>query len=87
MTVQNDPIFLCSDSVKTEIGPDRGRFELPVDVFDHRSDLIDRVFAFAFDVLGLQTVELRVHLPRTEVGNGGLAHASSPDVVPIFDAM
>jgi hypothetical protein len=63
MTLQNDRIFLYGGSVKTEVRLDRGSFELPVDLFDHPSDLIDRVFAFAFDVLGLQTVELRVQPP------------------------
>jgi hypothetical protein len=33
---------------------------LPDDAIEQQSNLFDRVFAFAFDVLGLVTIELRV---------------------------
>jgi hypothetical protein len=42
-----------------------GRLELPADLLEQHSDLIDRVWAFAFDVLGLRTLDLRIH-PYTE---------------------
>ncbi|HEX9373400.1 MAG TPA: hypothetical protein VF897_20470 [Roseiflexaceae bacterium] len=41
-------------------GRSKATIDLPADLADQPSDLYDRVFAFAFDVLGLQTVELRV---------------------------
>jgi hypothetical protein len=34
--------------------------ELPIDLVALQSDLLDRVFTLAFDVLGLVTLELRV---------------------------
>jgi hypothetical protein len=44
----------------TDSGRSKATVDLPTDLAAQRSDLYDRVFAFAFDVLGLQTVELRV---------------------------
>ena len=37
-----------------------GTLELPADLLEQQSDLPDRVFAFAFDVLGLHTLDLRI---------------------------
>jgi hypothetical protein len=37
-----------------------GTLELPAEVLDQQSDVFDRVFAFAFDVLRLHTLELRI---------------------------
>jgi len=34
--------------------------DLPIDMVEQQSDLIDHVFAFAFNALGLFTVELRI---------------------------
>lgn len=34
--------------------------EVPEDLIAQQSDLIDRIFAFAFDVLGLQTIDVRI---------------------------
>ena len=42
--------------------------ELPVDLLDQPGTLIDRIFSFAFDVLEVQTVELRIRPPATEGG-------------------
>jgi hypothetical protein len=41
-------------------GQSKATIDLPADLAAQPNDLFDRVFAFAFDVLGLQTVELRV---------------------------
>jgi hypothetical protein len=41
-------------------GRSKATIDLPNDLGAQAGDLYDRVFAFAFDVLGLQTVELRV---------------------------
>lgn len=41
-------------------GRSKATIDLPPDLAARQSDLYDRVFAFAFDVLGIQTVELRV---------------------------
>ena len=34
--------------------------EVPADLIAQQSDLIDRIFAFAFDVLGLQSIDVRI---------------------------
>jgi len=55
-----------SGSLKLDIhndgatGYSRATVDLSADLAAQRDDLYDRVFAFAFDVLGLQSVELRV---------------------------
>jgi hypothetical protein len=41
-------------------GGSKAMIDLPADLVGQPSDLFDEVFAFTFDVLGLQTVELRV---------------------------
>jgi hypothetical protein len=41
-------------------GWSKATVELPADMAGQPSDLFDKVFAFTFDVLGLQSVELRV---------------------------
>jgi hypothetical protein len=37
-----------------------GALELPADLLALQSDLLDRVFMFAFDVLGLHRLDLRI---------------------------
>jgi len=41
-------------------GRSRATIELPADMVGQPGDLFDEVFAFTFDVLGIQSVELRV---------------------------
>jgi hypothetical protein len=41
-------------------GGSKAMIDLPADLVEQPSNLFDKVFAFTFDVLGLQTVELRV---------------------------
>jgi len=41
-------------------GYSKATVDLSADLAAQQGDLYDRVFAFAFDVLGLQSVELRV---------------------------
>ena len=36
------------------------RFEIPVEMLDEQSSVIDRIIAFAFDTLGARRVDLRV---------------------------
>jgi hypothetical protein len=38
----------------------KATIELPADMAGQSGDLFDKVFAFTFDVLGIQSVELRV---------------------------
>jgi hypothetical protein len=41
-------------------------FELPADLVAQPSNLFDQIFALAFDVLGLVTIELRVRATGQE---------------------
>ena len=47
-------------------GSTRGSIDLPADLVAEQPDLLDRVFAFAFDVLGLVTIELRIRASGPE---------------------
>jgi hypothetical protein len=55
-------------------GRSKATIDLPAALAAQPSDLYDRVFAFAFDVLGIHTVELRVR-PADEAL---LARAGAP---------
>jgi hypothetical protein len=76
MRRHNDGITLWTALAVDTANHTSGMIELPIDLLDHPSDLIDRVFAFAFDVLGLQTIELRVR-PCEQTSPACPAHASS----------
>lgn len=41
-------------------GRSKATIELPADMAGQPGDLFDKVFAFTFDVLGIESVELRV---------------------------
>ena len=47
-------------------GPTRGSIELPADLVADHPDLFDRVFVFAFDVLGLLTIDPRICASQPE---------------------
>jgi hypothetical protein len=59
-------IVNCDGSLMTEDTPERaaGRvrdmIEVPEDLIMQQPDLIDRIFTFAFDVLDLQAIDLRI---------------------------
>lgn len=60
-------IILSRDgSLTTEGAPERvarrvkDTIEVPEDLVAQQPDLMDRIFTFAFDVLGLQTIDLRI---------------------------
>jgi hypothetical protein len=67
--LQKDETLIWIGAAKDSAGRASGTIELPVNLLDQQSDLIDRVFAFAFDVLGLQVVELRIRPPAVDGGN------------------
>lgn len=39
----------------------RGTIDVPASALTQSNNVIDRILDFAFDVLGLQTIELRIH--------------------------
>ena len=53
-------------SLMTEGTPERAAnhikdtIEVPADLVTQQPDLIDRIFAFAFDELGLKTIDVRI---------------------------
>ena len=53
-------------SLTTEAAPEysdrqiKDTIEVPADQVGQQPDLIDRIFDFAFDVLGLQTIDVRI---------------------------
>jgi hypothetical protein len=56
-------IILSHDgSLTTEGGPRRVKdtIEVPEDLVAQQPDLIDRIFTFAFDILDLQAIDLRI---------------------------
>jgi hypothetical protein len=65
MTIQSDG-SLAWNSLNDPRHQDVGRVELPADLLEQQSDLLNRVFAFAFDVLGLHTLDLRIRPYREE---------------------
>jgi hypothetical protein len=54
-------------------GGTKAMIDLPANLVGQPSDLFDKLFAFTFDVLGLQTVELRVREAGTPVRLAGAA--------------
>ena len=44
----------------------RGSITLPANLVAEQPDLLDRVFAFAFDVLGLVRIDLRIRASAPE---------------------
>jgi hypothetical protein len=60
-------IVNCDSSLMTEGSPERAArrvkdtIEVSEDLVAQQPDLIDRILTFAFDVLDLQTIDLRVH--------------------------
>jgi hypothetical protein len=69
LQIQKDGRLSRTGSTEDNPGQSKETIELPVDLLAQQSDLIDRVFTFVFDTLGLQTIELRIRPPATEVRN------------------
>ena len=59
-------ILHCDGSLTTEGAPEhaakpvKNTIEVPGDLVAEQPDLIDRIFNLGFDVLGLQTIDLRI---------------------------
>jgi hypothetical protein len=54
--------------------PVKDVIEVPVDQVAQQPDLIDRIFAFAFDELGLKTIDVRIR-PLSLGGHSGASCA------------
>jgi hypothetical protein len=75
MLLQNDGMLIWAATTADRAGQKSGTIELPVNLLDEQSDLFDRLFAYTFDILGLQTVELRIRQPTAEDGSASCLHA------------
>jgi hypothetical protein len=62
MILNQEGTLVVDGMVKRVGGRTKDAIELSADRLEQRSDLLDRVFAF--DVVGLQTVELRIRTSR-----------------------
>jgi hypothetical protein len=56
-------------------GQSKATIDLPADMAVQTGDLFDKVVAFTFDVLGLQTVELRVRTANEPMHLAGAVQA------------
>jgi hypothetical protein len=61
MIILNHDGTLMAEAASEPMGrPTRDIIEIPEDLVTQQPDLIDRIFTFAFDVLELQTIDLRI---------------------------
>ena len=67
LQLDKDGMLIRTSPIEHDTGRIKATIELPVDLLDQQGNLIDRIFAFAFDVLDLQAIELRIHPPEWEV--------------------
>src|SRR5689334_17974569 len=66
LTTEGTPKHLARSAKNT--------IEVPGDLIVQQPDLIDRIFTFAFDVLGLQIIDLRI-CPVSLGGHAGASYA------------
>ena len=55
-----DGTLTAEDALEHVVRRRKETIEVPEDLIVQQSDLIDRIFAFAFDVLGLQSIDVRI---------------------------
>jgi len=60
LQLDKDGTLIRTCTVEDGTGRLRDTIELPLDLLDQQANLIDRIFSFAFDVLDLQAIELRI---------------------------
>jgi hypothetical protein len=60
IVIKQDGTLARFTATEGHAGTTKDAIDLSIDLVEQQSDLLDRVVAFAFDVLGLQTVELRI---------------------------
>ena len=61
MIILNRDGSLTTEGVPELVAKSRkDTIEVPEDLVSQQPDLLDRTFTFAFDVLGLQTIDLRI---------------------------
>jgi len=58
--LNGDGSLTTEDAPKRAAGRVKDTIEVPGDLIVQQPDLIDRIFTFAFDVLDLQTIDLRI---------------------------
>ena len=58
--VNGDGSLMTEGTPERATRPLKDTIEVPEDLVAQQPDLIDRIFTFAFDVLELQTIDLRI---------------------------
>ena len=58
--VNGDGSLMTEGTPERATRPLKDTIEVPEDLVAQQPDLIDRIFTFAFDVLDLQTIDLRI---------------------------
>ena len=58
--LNGDGSLTTEGAPKCAAGRVKDTIEVPGDLIAQQPDLIDRIFSFAFDVLDLQTIDLRI---------------------------
>ena len=66
LQLDRDGTLIAIDAAKDSAGHASGTIELPVDLLDEQSDLMDCILSFAFDVLNLRAIELRIRPTSAE---------------------
>ena len=75
MSMRRDGSLDYHHADRTWSGRTSGTIVVSIDLLTQQSDLLDRVIAYAFDVLGLNTLELRVRATEryADVARDGVA--------------
>jgi hypothetical protein len=68
IVMDRDGSLVCNNPGSLPAGAATGTIEVPGDLALAQSDLIERVLAFAFDVLGLRALELRIREEPADAG-------------------
>jgi hypothetical protein len=58
--LHGDGSLTTEDTPEPAVGWVKNTIEVPEDLIAQQPDLLDRIFTFAFDVLDLQTIDLRI---------------------------
>ena len=69
LQLDKDGMLSRTSPIDHDTGRIKETIELPVDLLQQQGNLIDRIFAFAFDMLDLQEIELRIRPPAAEGEN------------------
>jgi hypothetical protein len=73
--LNRDGTLTTSGAPERVTGATRETIEVPDELVAQQPDLLDRIFTFAFDVLGLQMLDVRIRPAHVDRSAGALCHA------------